>query len=212
MAFDPKGAWWSGWRRITSSTGWRTALTLPTRRVLKPRPAWTRQIDEAVACATTEGAANSAEARNWLARQLKARREYWASRRPVDPWTVRGVLLGLSIASAFVAGLIFLSTPFTSIFGLVAFAVVGISSFALCIVTFVVFTSDKSERAFRRYANLCPKCGDGLLGTPSAIDPSLLKGVKIGPRTCPKCGCAWPLVFPPIPAEERTTAFVRRGP
>jgi len=172
-------------------------VSIPTRRVLKPRPAWTRQIDEAVACATSEGVSNTADARIWLARELKARREYWTARRPVDAWVIRGVLLGLSIASVLVAGVVFVSIPWTDAYGLGVFSIVGTSSFVLCLTTFVAYISDESERAFRRYANLCPKCGDGLLGTSSAVDPSLLEGEKIGPRTCPKCGCAWPLVRPP---------------
>lgn len=198
LACDLQGAGRAGSRKGVPNFGWRTTVSIPTRRVLKPRPAWTRQFDEAVACATDEGAANSADARSWLARELNARRERWIARRPVDAWTIRGVLLGLSIASTSVVVVAFVSGAIMNILGAVVICAFGPLSFACCVVTVAAFICDLPERpAVRRYANRCPKCGDGLLGTPSAVDPSLLGGEKIGPRTCPKCGSAWPLVRPP---------------
>ncbi len=43
----------------------------------------------------------------------------------------------------------------------------------------------------------CPDCGYGLTGVPSAI-PTERIGLDVGPSACPECGCAWPLVPPPV--------------
>lgn len=47
----------------------------------------------------------------------------------------------------------------------------------------------------------CPDCGYALAGAPAGVAPERLDGFDPGPRVCPECGSAWPLVPPARVAE-----------
>lgn len=48
-------------------------------------------------------------------------------------------------------------------------------------------------------AGRCPDCRYDLTGLPDAIPTDSTGGIRTGPRKCPECGAAWPLVPPPVP-------------
>jgi rRNA maturation protein Nop10 len=44
----------------------------------------------------------------------------------------------------------------------------------------------------------CPDCGYRLAETQPAFPPAECLGVWFGPRACPECGSAWPMIPPPV--------------
>jgi hypothetical protein len=187
----------------------------PARKIFVERPAWTREIDEAIAGANTAEATCRAELHRRLARLVSTRRDYWSSvSSGVEAAaTARSILLGLAIASTIIAALLFASTVFTSVVGMCLSIPVGLLAIVLWIILLAAYLNLRPvHERVRARGGRCPDCGYDLRGTPSAVDPAEMEGVKIGPRTCQECGCAWPLLFPPVPEEERRTVLVRRGP
>ncbi|XVJ58594.1 MAG: hypothetical protein HEQ23_04010 [Tepidisphaera sp.] len=190
------------------------------KKILVERPEWTRKIDEAIADANTAEARRRVELLRRLARSVSTRRDYWSSvSSGVEAAaTARGLVLGFAIALTIIALLFyastaFLSTGFLSAVGMCLSVPVGFLAIVLWIILLATYLNlNPAHHRVLARGGRCPDCGYDLRGTPSAVDPSELEGVKIGPRTCQECGCAWPLLFPPVPEEERATVFVRRGP
>jgi hypothetical protein len=173
------------------------------KRILVERPAWTREIDEAISDANTAEATRRAELLRRLARSVSIRRDYWNSvSSGVDAVaTARGLVLGFAIALTIIALLLYASTVFLSAVGMCLSVPVGFLAIVLWIILLATYLNlNPAHHRVLARGGRCPDCGYDLRDTPSAVDPSETEGVKIGPRTCQECGCAWPLLFPPVPA------------
>lgn len=101
-----------------------------------------------------------------------------------------------------------LDTPFkTAYAGLLliasAFAFSGLTlgmvamGLSFAAVVFVRRSSLHSRLASALSHRHCPDCGYSLRGVPSGLDPDLFDGPDPGPKRCPECGVAWPLLPPP---------------
>lgn len=118
---------------------------------------------------------------------VEHRRARWAHLHPVTRPTPRirmkRVLIGLG-AALLATGVLFAFAPILSFFGL------------FVILPFVM--TDDVPRQARDRLNIgsCPDCGYSLVGVRPGI-PIERAGLDAGPRACPECGCAWPLVPPP---------------
>jgi hypothetical protein len=55
----------------------------------------------------------------------------------------------------------------------------------------------------------CSGCAYDLSGSSSPLPA--LDGVGLGPRQCPECGAAWPMIPPPAPPMPRRVGERRRG-
>lgn len=115
---------------------------------------------------------------------LEKRRARWAhlhavqEARPRRGWPIRRIVIAVVLAAAI--------SMFFSVFGLFAL---------LLAVPFEDLRHAREEEAtFEMSA--CPDCQYDLTGVPAAI-PVERVGLETGPRACPECGCAWPLVPPP---------------
>lgn len=137
-----------------------------------------------------------------LSRELRARIDYWseggASRSREMP-TLAAELSALLVARLIV------------VFGAIALAALLLSGLIWLAVPVVLIAWLIHRRATQRgllvRLNLalggrcCPACGYDLSGSVPAIPPEDLEGQWIGPRRCPECGAAWPLLPPPVPGN-----------
>ena len=178
------------------------SVQTPPIKQLRILPAWTREIDEAIAEANAAEATRRAHVLGRLARLVSARRDYWwsVSSGMEAAATARSILLGLAIASTIVTVLSVASVVYLYLIGLCLTLVLGLVSTLLWIILLASHLSLRPiHERVRARGGRCPDCDYDLRGTPSVIDPSELGGVNVGPRTCQECGCAWPLLFPPMP-------------
>lgn len=107
-----------------------------------------------------------------------------------------GLLMGLVLIAPAVTFLAITSSSGTPPSALFTCAVIG-----LTLSVFLGVWLEPEPRA-QRCANAlvgrwCCDCRYDLLGSPDAIEPALLEGLRVGPQRCPECGCAWPLVPAP---------------
>lgn len=177
-------------------------MSTPAKKIIVERPAWTREIDEVIADADAAEPARRADVLRRLARLVSARRHYWISvaSGAAAAATARSILLGIAIAStiltvlsvASVLYIYYIAFCLTFVLGLVTLLLWGI------LLASYLSLNPVHQRVHAR-GSRCPDCGYDLRGTPSAVEPTAMMGVKIGPRTCQECGCAWPLLFPPVP-------------
>ena len=175
-------------------------MSKPAKKIVIERPAWTREIDEAVAIVNAESGTRSEETLHGLSRELRARQNYWVKRGPESPPTTRWILFLLSVFFTLLTLTAYLSAWFLFVYSCCLVFLFGLISLGLWIATIVVFLGNTPhDRRIRGRGVLCPECDYDLHSTPSAVNPFRLGGLEIGPRTCHECGCAWPFVFPPIP-------------
>ncbi len=123
-------------------------------------------------------------------------RAYFVGRmliRPTDPVGLR-----------FAKGLVWLAiTAFAGALwsGTWATVVLGVIGLALLIVAGML---DRGRRAIvaSTAERSCSECGYDLSGCDTPIPPAALESFWIGPRLCPECGAAWPMLPPRAPADR----------
>ncbi len=132
-----------------------------------------------------------------FAEDIRRRRRSWpkllepaaSAEPPTSPWLRDWRESRLSVAAVALIGIVYYALH----------ATLGLILLGLAVMV-LVFLWRRSRRTRLRRAlkrRLCPDCGYNLRGCPSGLDPGLL-GLDPGPRRCPECGSAWPLL-PPRP-------------
>jgi len=136
-----------------------------------------------------------------LSRELGERVAYWSAGRPVRPQPghlpaeiARAVVLygliilgGLALAMLLLAGLAWIILPVAAVLWVLRRLIV--------------------QRGLQARLNLalggrrCPGCRYDLSDSPPGLPPQSLNGQWPGPRRCPECGSAWPLIPPPVPGS-----------
>jgi hypothetical protein len=175
-------------------------MSKPTRiRVVVPRPAWTREIDQAIVWAQSDRREDSGPTLAWLSREVRERRAFWwkHGRRPSQPlfW----VFLGVAVTASQVTVGSFLSGASFTVLGCCVIPLsASIAAAAWLAVFTAVVTDTEHARRISADGRTCPECQYDLTGVPPAIPTVQLEGVSIGPRSCPECGVAWPCVPPPV--------------
>ncbi|MCC6678336.1 MAG: hypothetical protein IT436_14450 [Phycisphaerales bacterium] len=80
----------------------------------------------------------------------------------------------------------------------------GLWLFGGMLVLGVIVTGASTRTRLRLARHLaraghCPDCRYDLTGLPDAIPSHSASSIRTGPRLCPECGAAWPLIPPPVP-------------
>jgi hypothetical protein len=108
--------------------------------------------------------------------------ESWLDASDLVIWSAEGVLVLLAIGAIIVVGELMV----------IAIAAAGL----------LLWRWRPRGRLFRALSRRhCPDCRYDLRGLEAGLDPAAL-GRDIGPRACPECGAAWPLLPPPPPVEH----------
>lgn len=183
----PPGSTPSAWDVVVWTSPWLERVQV---RVTTPMPVvrmWvrTQEVERAARAASGELASNHAPTMEELARLLRARED---TVRHLQKRTRKAFWPALSTRISAYILLLMIRRVWGAVFVVVVCAIE---------LARALRRSNMRRSLWQREIGRCG-CGYDLRGQPGALPSVEALGVIVGPRICPECAAAWPLVPPPV--------------